>query len=192
MERTMKQKNYANHNPNFVTQLLDNYRSHPDILRFCNEKFYNSTLRAVGNPTIINSACNWRELPNKKIPMIFHSVKSTCHKDEDDESWVNYVETNLVRQYVGDILKNGINGRSIKETQIGVISPYRGQVEVLKEKLFNHRGIDVGVIENFQGREKDIIILSMVKSHKFVGFLKCEKVKILKSILKFLIILNFS
>lgn len=59
---------------------------------------------------------------------------------------------------------------------IGVITPYRGQVKAIKEEIKNteYSKVEISTVDSFQGREKEIIILSMVRSnHKHeVGFLK--------------------
>jgi len=73
---------------------------------------------------------------------------------------------------------NGINGREICQQDIGVISPYKRQVQ----KICSHfetlelDGIEVGTVETFQGREKLIIIISTVRGRTpTVGFLANPK-----------------
>ena len=65
---------------------------------------------------------------------------------------------------------------SIKGEDIGVIAPYNAQVSYLKETIEN-RKVEISTVDGFQGREKEIIILSMVRSNldKKVGFLANER-----------------
>lgn len=61
------------YNPMALTKLLNNYRSHPSILHLPNQMFYENELIPKGDD-LVNIALNWEKLPNKNIPIIFHSV----------------------------------------------------------------------------------------------------------------------
>ena len=60
--------------------------------------------------------------------------------------------------------------KNINKEDIGIISPYTDQVRLIKEKI----DIEVKTADGFQGNEKDIIIISMVRSNdkKNIGFLE--------------------
>lgn len=75
------------------------------------------------------------------------------------------------------ILDTGINGQAIKTEQIGIITPYKSQVKLIKKLLELNQidGIEVDTIEGYQGREKDIIVISTVRSDNSCGFLKDNK-----------------
>lgn len=62
------------YNSQFVTQLVENYRSHESILHFSNVQFYHRELVAKQTPEIANFACGWKFLPNKDFPVLFHSI----------------------------------------------------------------------------------------------------------------------
>ena len=62
------------YNTQFVTQLVENYRSHEAILRFSNTQFYHKELVAKQIPEIANFAYGWKFLPNKEFPVLFHSI----------------------------------------------------------------------------------------------------------------------
>lgn len=81
-------------------QLVQNFRSHPAILRFPNERFYNSTLRPHGNGSIINSYINWSGLPNGKFPLIFHSLAGQDAREANSPSFFNVLEVLQVKRYV--------------------------------------------------------------------------------------------
>ena len=63
--------------------------------------------------------------------------------------------------------------------QVGILSPYKKQVKMIKIAIkengfdqINKDFIEIETIDGFQGREKDIIIFSTVRSGKRIGFLK--------------------
>lgn len=177
LERMMHMKQYSNNDPKFVTQLLDNFRSHEAILSFSNEKFYDGKLRVKFPKKKANFALNWNLLPNKKFPILLHSSKEVCMKMMDGNSWFNEVEAKLVKSYVNKLLgKGGINGKKVDQTDIGIISPYKAQQDLLKELLQSKPQLEIGTTEYFQGREKKIIIISTVKSNASIGFLNDERV----------------
>lgn len=65
----------------------------------------------------------------------------------------------------------------MEESAIAVISPYNGQVSLLRSLLIQRPGIQIGSIDGFQGREAEVIIISLVRSNenRQVGFLKDER-----------------
>lgn len=79
------------------------------------------------------------------------------------ESWTNPAEADVVSEIVQKLVDCGVSSQSI-----GVMSPFRGQV-VLIRKLLRAQGLDtvnVGTIEDYQGVERDTIILSLTRSTK--------------------------
>lgn len=63
--------------------------------------------------------------------------------------------------------------------QVGILSPYKKQVKMIKFAIkdngldqINKEFLEVETIDGFQGREKDIIIFSTVRSGRGIGFLK--------------------
>lgn len=81
--------------------------------------------------------------------------------------------------YVKDLMYFGINGEKLSQTDIGIISPYKNQYQRIQEQL-NMRSwhqIDCGSVELFQGKEKQIIIVSFVRSFtEKLGFLNNSRV----------------
>lgn len=84
--------------------------------------------------------------------------------------------------YVKDLMYFGINGEKLSQTDIGIISPYKSQYQRIQEQL-NMRSwhqIDCGSVELFQGKEKQIIIVSFVRSFtEKLGFLNNSRVSVL-------------
>jgi DNA polymerase alpha-associated DNA helicase A len=86
-------------------------------------------------------------------------------EDSKTESKFNHGETDLVIQVIIELLDS-----NLKEEHIGVISPYSAQVseirkELKKRDIGQSRKIEVSTVDGFQGREKEIIIISMVRSN---------------------------
>lgn len=166
------------YNEAVITKLLNNYRSHKDILHSANELFYNGELIPKAGPEITDIALKWFLLPNSLVPIIFHSVEGQTKREANSFSLYNQKEVSQVIFYVREIIKNGINGIGIPVSEIGVISPYRRQCQELRQnfKRFGWKDIEVGSVEQFQGQEKKVIILSTVRSFtKSIGFLDNPK-----------------
>uniref|UniRef100_A0A182K9G5 Uncharacterized protein n=1 Tax=Anopheles christyi TaxID=43041 RepID=A0A182K9G5_9DIPT len=180
LERLMKlplYQKYANnneYNPNMVTKLLDNYRSHASLFQFSNEQFYDAELRAKGEPAITHWAVNWHRLPNRMYPILFHSVVGFMQQDSISLSYWNGQEANMVYEYVQILMNEEINGKIVQQEDIGIVTPYSKQVEFIKYGLsmLGLDNIEVGSAEQYQGREKPVIIISTVRSNRTtVGFL---------------------
>jgi DNA replication ATP-dependent helicase Dna2 len=72
----------------------------------------------------------------------------------------NVVEAELVYHTVESLLLSGV-----KEDQIGVISLYRQQIKLISQRLRHRKGIEILTADKSQGRDKDCIIVSMVRSN---------------------------
>lgn len=175
MERVMMLEKYQYpYDSNFVTQLIDNFRSHSAILHFSNTRFYHSVLQAKQKKEVADFAIGWELLPNKNFPLIFHSILSPS--DLDGTSLYNVEEVHVVASYVNRLLQHGIEGKKVIATDIGIICPYGAQRKRLQERFKFVADLEVGTVDAFQGREKLIIIMSTVRSQTpTVGFLKNEK-----------------
>ena len=81
-------------------------------------------------------------------------------KQNRSKALVNEVEVELVKLISRGLLKCGI-----EEKDIGVISPYRSQLKLLKRMLKNVKDIEVNTVDQYQGRDKSCIIFSLVRSN---------------------------
>ncbi|XP_058464088.1 putative helicase MOV-10 isoform X2 [Malaya genurostris] len=161
-------------NSYFITQLCDNFRSAKALLDLPNNMFYEGQLRAKATPDVAHWAFHWHRLPNRQFPIILHPVIGELVQDQNTSSYYNKLEAEQVVFYIQDILSDGINNKQVKQKDIGVISPYARQVSYLKECFQEHGwdDIEVGSTEQYQGREKLIIIISTVRSNCYtIGFL---------------------
>uniref|UniRef100_A0A674EXB5 RNA helicase n=1 Tax=Salmo trutta TaxID=8032 RepID=A0A674EXB5_SALTR len=202
LERLMKdvslyQKDEENgvFNNCYVTKLLRNYRSHPSILKVPNELFYEEELQVFANEMIRNSYCTWEHLPQKNFPVVFHGVAGRDEREATSPSFFNVAEIEVLMDYLKKLLQGqGKRGlATISPKDIGIIAPYRKQVEKIRkalktlEKDFKSTSIKdlkVGSVEEFQGQERRVILVSTVRSSaKYVktdqyfslGFVKNEK-----------------
>jgi DNA replication ATP-dependent helicase Dna2 len=91
---------------------------------------------------------------------------------KDREAVRNDVEAELV-----GVLAMAMIHCGLAEDQIGVISPYREQLKVIAHRVSMHPKIEVKTVDSFQGRDKDCVIMSLVRSNntKTVGQLREER-----------------
>lgn len=172
----------SNFKSNAYSKLLRNFRSHENILRVPNDLFYEGELISSAKLEYVNWALNWLHLPNKKFPIIFHQTKGQCKSKRQSTSLYNEQEINNIHFYIERIMTEGINGHVISQKEIGIVTPYKLQCQEIRYKFKrrNWNDIEVGSIEQFQGQERKVIIMSTVRSNmKSVGFLSNEKVNIL-------------
>ncbi|XP_075784107.1 RNA helicase Mov10l1 isoform X1 [Pelodiscus sinensis] len=189
MSRTLYQRNentfgaYGSYNPLLVTKLLKNYRSHSTLLALPSKLFYHKELEACADASVVSSLLSWEKLPRKGFPLIFHGMRGTETREGHNPSWFNPTEAVQVMRYCCLLTKHVDNAVSV--TDIGVITPYRKQVEKIRFLLRNVDLMDikVGSVEEFQGQEYLVIIISTVRSNEssfddnryFLGFLSNAK-----------------
>ncbi|XP_051780349.1 RNA helicase Mov10l1 [Erpetoichthys calabaricus] len=172
------------YNPLLVTKLLINYRSHEAILLLPSRLFYNQELELGSDPKVVESLQNWRGLPTRGFPLMFHGVRGREMREGNSPSWFNPVEAVQVLIYCCQLTRRLY--KPVSPFDIGVITPYRKQVEKIR-LLLGRAGlldIKVGSVEEFQGREFLVIIISLVRSneeimdqdvHSLLGFISNPK-----------------
>lgn len=160
MERLYDFELYASGDQNYVTTLIRNYRCHPEILYLPSKLFYNEELIACRDPTTFMVSAAF--LPNKEFPILFFGIQGCDEREGNNPSWFNRIEVSKVVE----VVKRLIGGGNTREEDIGIITPYRQQVLKIKQTLENldMPGIKVGSVEQFQGQEKEVIIVSTVRS----------------------------
>lgn len=142
-------------------QLILNYQCHPKILDFISKQFYNSKLKSAGKNY---NMLLWKNLPNKLFPLIFCGVEGEdCKEEKDSLSFYNLFEASTVIAITKDLLAD--KSLSLSPSSIGIITPYRAQVEKLVTLLSAHKitGVSIGEPEEFQASEKQVIIISTVR-----------------------------
>ncbi|XP_072308203.1 putative helicase mov-10-B.1 [Eucyclogobius newberryi] len=168
----------------FVTKLLRNYRSHAAILKIPNELFYENELQVFADPWERENYCNWEHLPRKGFPIIFHGVLGKDEREANSPSFFNVSEIEVLMDYLVKLIKTQGKKNLPKLTakDIGIISPYRKQVEKILKALKSVKAVSqwsdikdlkVGSVEEFQGQERKIIMVSTVRSS--INYVKMDK-----------------
>ncbi|XP_066191672.1 helicase MOV-10 [Sylvia atricapilla] len=178
LHNPLYKKSSGGYDPQFITKLLCNYRSHEAILRIPNELFYDNELKVCNSngPDIRNLYCNWEELPKKGFPIIFHGVCGEDQREAKSPSFFNTAEIEVLVHYLKKLLQSRGKGGcpTVSPKEIGIISPYRKQVEKIRKaitsldpdlrKLPDISQLKVGSVEEFQGQERNVILISTVRS----------------------------
>ncbi|KFQ95258.1 Putative helicase Mov10l1, partial [Nipponia nippon] len=154
------------YNPLLITKLVKNYRSHSALLALPSKLFYHKELEVCADASVVASLLHWGKLPKKGFPLIFHGIRGSETREGHSPSWFNPTEAVQVMQYCCHLAKN--ESAVVSVTDIGVITPYRKQVEKIRFLLrsIDLADIKVGTVEEFQGQEYMAIILSTVRSHE--------------------------
>jgi superfamily I DNA and/or RNA helicase len=148
------------------------YRMHEAIMTFASLEFYDAELEAD------ESVRNHRlcDLPGVRasalteMPVHFIDTAGAGYEEErelDGESRFNPQEGDLVCRKVRDLLDAGVAARDV-----AVIAPYSAQVRWLREHL-PLAELEIDSVDGFQGREKQAVVLSLVRSNaeSEIGFL---------------------
>ena len=150
-----------------VAMLTTQYRMHPQISRFPGRRFYDGALKDAPRMAELNAA-PWHEKRCFR-PYVFFDVDDGV-ATEVASSWSNELEAQLAVHIVRELLE--AYAEHIRPTSIGIISPYNAQVRVIRRLFAETLGaavaaqVEVNSVDGFQGREKDVIILSSVRSDR--------------------------
>ena len=199
----------AENKPEVVTLLKIQYRMNEDIMRFSSDWFYGGQVESA--PQIkyrsildFDHPITWIDTSNEENQITIEgedapedsastsSSSSAANQNSDlnfkeqfvGESYgrINKAEAELtlltLAEYFTKIGKQRVLGDSI---DVGIISPYRAQVQYLKKLIKKYeffkpyrRLISVNTVDGFQGQERDVILISLVRSNDEgqIGFLK--------------------
>jgi len=152
------------YNPELVTLLVNNYRSHPDILKLPNAMFYRNQLIPSGDKFTTYNMTKWEHLPVQGFPILFHAVDGENTREGNSPSWFNPQEAMVVVDYVKNLVLD--SKPKIRQEEIGIITPYARQVQKIRTalKVADIGDVKVGSVETFQGQERRVIIISTVRS----------------------------
>ncbi|CAG7847798.1 Probable RNA helicase SDE3; AltName: Full=Silencing defective protein 3 [Serendipita indica DSM 11827] len=148
-----------------IVKLVNNFRSHPDILRFPNQRFYRGELESKGDPIVIESMLRWPHLPQSGFPIIFHAMAGKDLREARSPSFFNVEEVMQVKKYVQMLFED--KKYRLTEEHIGIISPYHAQCGKIRLALLKegYTRIKIGSVEEFQGQERRVMIISTVRSN---------------------------
>lgn len=148
-------------NDNYITKLVRNYRCHPAILELPSKLFYDDLLMPCKEESDYFDYDSL-DIPNKMFPVYFIDVQGFDEREGNNPSWFNRSEASKVVE----VVQNLIESSKLTVEDIGIITPYRQQVMKLRKALesLDMNDIKVGTVEQFQGQEREVIIVSTVRS----------------------------
>lgn len=167
--------------PDAVSLLNRQYRMSSAIMGFSNQYFYNNEL-------IADESVSAHALVNDEYSFLSKSIEfidtAGCSFDEiqnpETLSYFNPKEGDILFKHLQQLLLDYTANENLPSISVGIISPYKEQREWLKENI-NHLELDkskldslsVKTIDGFQGEERDVIYISLVRSNDKheIGFL---------------------
>ncbi|KFH47903.1 DNA polymerase alpha-associated DNA helicase A-like protein [Hapsidospora chrysogenum ATCC 11550] len=189
LETTLFDRLLALHGPSIKRMLTTQYRMHESIMRFPSNELYESKLiaaDAVKARLLRELEYGVEDGEDTTEPIVFIDTQGGDfpEKNEDDgdsdyskkkgksslygDSKCNEMEAALVRLHVTSLVEAGV-----RPEDIAVVTPYNAQLAVLAPLKERFPGIELGSVDGFQGREKEAVIVSLVRSNPNgeVGFL---------------------
>ena len=150
--RTNSMFDLANYYSTSPIMLDEHFRSLPPIIEFSNKEFYGGRIRIMKKNSASNDVLELCLVPDGKV---------------DFDVTRNMPETEAVIKRLHELILEDEKSDS-EPVSIGIVSPFRGQVELIKkalmqvfsENIIKKHKIEVGTAHTFQGDEKDIMILS--------------------------------
>jgi len=166
--------------PDKAKMLEIQYRMNEKLMEFPSREFYNGKIKAdegVKDITLADLKVRepffgepWDSILKREEPLVFVDTAERRDKWERQRkgstSRENPLEALLVKEIVERLLR-----MRVKEEWIGVITPYDDQVDLIRSLIGEE--VEVHSVDGYQGREKEVIILSFVRSNKNgdLGFL---------------------
>ena len=180
----------AEYKPEVVTLLKIQYRMNDEIMRFSSDWFYGGKVESA--PQIkyrsvldYDHPITWIDTSDKEPADTIEEGEDLNFKEQfvgESFGRINKAEAELtlltLAEYFTKIGKQRVLNDSI---DVGIISPYRAQVQYLKKLIKKYeffkpyrRLISVNTVDGFQGQERDVILISLVRSNDEgqIGFLK--------------------
>ncbi|EAS34851.3 DNA helicase [Coccidioides immitis RS] len=179
LETTLFDRLLSLHGPTIKRMLTTQYRMHEKIMSFPSCELYESKLIAADHVKarlLKDLPCDIQDTDDTCEPLVFYDTQGGEFPEriEDGEllladSKSNDLEAAVVARHVQNLIAAGL-----REEDIAVITPYNAQVALLAQLLRErHPGLEIGSVDGFQGREKEAVVVSLVRSNaeREVGFL---------------------
>lgn len=166
LEKSIFEKGMARGLPHVM--LDTQYRMHAHIMGFSGAQFYNNALQAHASVAgrTLGTGAEWDK------PFLFIDTAGCGYNDEQDAqtlSLKNPEEAQFCINYL-----NLLPGEVLAQNSVGIITPYNAQATVLKDLVGARDNVQVSTVDGYQGQEKDIILISCVRSNDNgeIGFLQ--------------------
>ncbi|WP_456342943.1 IGHMBP2 family helicase [Thermovibrio sp.] len=179
LERTLFERLIEEHGE-LSTMLTVQYRMNEKIMDFPSRHFYGGKLVAapeVKGHTLadlgVKEPEKFKEVLDPREPLAFldtSKINAYEFQPKGSTSYENYEEAKLAVELAHLLHRMGLDKRDI-----GIITPYAAQVKLIKQLLIEKElKVEVNSVDGFQGREKETIIISFVRSNDEgeIGFLK--------------------
>lgn len=181
LSKSMFERLYDIYGDEINSMLEIQYRMHDDIMDFSNYEFYDGNLKSspeVADHTLKDLGYNVKGkkcFTDKSLdptqPIVFIDTIEMNAEERSlkgSNSYDNPVEMEILLDIVDEALKS-----ELKPEDIAVIAPYKDQVDLLK-KHSNIENLEINTVDGFQGREKEVVLISLVRSnnHNNIGFLR--------------------
>ena len=167
------------HLPSENKQVLNTqYRMHPTIGTMISQLFYDNQI--LNGVSIKDRKHNIKKYMDLAIVWLDTSKSPDRFEENISTTYRNMLEANIVKEQL-KLINNSIDS---SEYDVGVITPYSGQKNLIRNEIQQNTydninsNVVVNSVDAFQGGQKDIIIYSTVRSsdkHKNIGFLKSEE-----------------
>jgi superfamily I DNA and/or RNA helicase len=162
----------ALHGEAIARRLTVQYRMHRAIMDFSSLEFYEAELvaDAAVSEHLLSELPEVMAAPITQSPIEFIDTAGASFDEQlepDGESRLNPEEAELVCRKVRQLLDAGVAA-----ADIAVIAPYAAQVRLLRDRL-SVPGLEIDSVDGFQGREKEAVVISLVRSNPRgeIGFL---------------------
>ena len=160
--------------------LLDTqFRMHPALSYFPSTSFYNGLVKS-GTPAAMRPAPKGFPWPIPSVPIAFLPTPQDALETTDNMSYNNKAEAEQVMNVLVGLLAAG----ELRPCHIGIVTPYAAQVKLIRsylrsrgvrtgiDKETGEAGIEVSSVDGYQGREKELMIVSTVRANNLntIGF----------------------
>lgn len=188
--KSLMERIVENH-PEAVKLLTIQYRMHHDIMEFSNRWFYEGKMIAapdVKERSILDfdTPIEWLDtsIPDETSMPVSDNIEENIYSETvtRNEGKLNKDEALLTLASLQSYIeKIGVSRFLEENLDIGIISPYRAQTQFLRHLIKRtpffkplRKSISVNTVDGFQGQERDIIVISMVRSNeeRQIGFLR--------------------
>ncbi|EXB46303.1 DNA-binding protein SMUBP-2 [Morus notabilis] len=158
-----------------MSMLTVQYRMHELIMNWSSKELYNSKIKAHSSVAahVLYDLEDVKKTSSTEATLLLIDIAGCDmeEKKDEEESTLNEGEAEVAMAHARRLVLSGVQA-----SDIGIITPYNAQVVLLKMMKSNEdklKDMEISTVDGFQGREKEAIIISMVRSNskKEVGFL---------------------